>query len=112
MSVEPVSSNSYGQLDAQIAQLMQCKPLLEQEHSRPLASVLQQWFGDVGHYAAKLIGVVVRSSILLQSYLETYYWALHQQRAVLGYSRRGPYHLGSLAYLGPLFKGHFALASI
>lgn len=31
MSVEQVSSNVYGQLDAQIAQLIQCKPLPEQE---------------------------------------------------------------------------------
>ena len=31
MSVPPVSSNVHGQLDAQIAQLTQCKPLPEHE---------------------------------------------------------------------------------
>lgn len=31
MSVTPVSSNVHGQLDAQIAQLIQCKPLPELE---------------------------------------------------------------------------------
>jgi len=31
MSVPPVSSNVHGQLDAQIAQLIQCKPLPEHE---------------------------------------------------------------------------------
>lgn len=33
MSVAPASSNVHGQLDAQIAQLTQCKPLPEQEVS-------------------------------------------------------------------------------
>jgi len=38
MSVEQVSSNVYGQLDAQIAQLIQCKPLPEQEVFFPFLS--------------------------------------------------------------------------
>jgi hypothetical protein len=33
MSIPPVSSNVHGQLDAQIAQLIQCKPLPEHEVS-------------------------------------------------------------------------------
>ena len=33
MSVDQINSNSHGNLDEQIAQLMQCKPLSEQEVS-------------------------------------------------------------------------------
>lgn len=37
MSIPPVSSNVHGQLDAQIAQLIQCKPLPEHEVSAPFS---------------------------------------------------------------------------
>lgn len=57
MSFDPVpSSQAHGNIDEQISQLMQCKPLSEQEVSLLIPSTFVLEFLDLSRYCINFVG--------------------------------------------------------